>query len=98
METNVAESASNDVKVPVVTAEQTVPVSESKRVKDETNLIQENLSNIVVDASSKVAKKENNKQEKKLTETNEAKNEIEIDEQVDMTGVYSKLLILTSYW
>lgn len=70
----------NDTKVV------TEPVSTNKQVKDETNLMQENLSD-VIEESSKIAKKEENKQEKKSTETTETKPEGEMDEQIDMSGM-----------
>lgn len=57
-------------------------------MKDETNLMQENLSSndTVAEEVPKTAKKEENKQEKKLVETSEMKLESEIDEQIDMSG------------
>lgn len=64
-----------------------MPVSASKQVKDETNLLQENLSSAVAEELPKVAKKEENKQEKKPTETTEVKLESEVDEQIDMSGI-----------
>jgi len=57
-------------------------VSTSKQVKEETNLMQENLSSVVTDEPLKIA----NKQEKKLIETIEMKPEGEIDDQIDMSG------------
>lgn len=71
----------NDTKVA------TEPVSTNKQVKDETNLMQENLSDVIVEESPKIAKKEENKQEKKSTETSEAKPDGELDEQIDMSGM-----------
>jgi len=61
----------------------------SKQVKDETNLMQENLSSDITE-ESKVIKKEENKQEKKSPETVEAKPENEMDEQVDMSGIFNR--------
>lgn len=61
-------------------------MSASKQVKDETNLMQENLSSDNTE-ESKVVKKEENKQEKKSPETVEAKFDAELDEQVDMSGM-----------
>lgn len=58
-------------------------VSASKQVKDETNLMQENLSGAIAEEPSKVAKKE----EKKSPEMTETKLEGEADEQVDMSGM-----------
>jgi len=57
-------------------------VSTSKQVKEETNLMQENLSSVATDEPLKIA----NKQEKKLIETIEMKSEGEIDDQIDMSG------------
>lgn len=62
-------------------------MSASKQVKDETNLIQENLSGAIAEEPPKVAKKEEIKQEKKSPETSEIKFEGEADEQVDMSGM-----------
>ncbi|XP_026830035.1 MAP7 domain-containing protein 1 isoform X6 [Ooceraea biroi] len=73
------------------------PVSTSKQVKDETNLMQENLSsgNVVVEEPSKT-KKEENKQEKKLIETVEVKPEGEMDDQIDMSAsLIAKIRITT---
>lgn len=67
-----------------------MPVSASKQVKDETNLLQENLSNTVAEEPPKVTKKEENKQEKKPTETTEIKPESEVDEQIDMSGTFRR--------
>ena len=61
----------------------------SKQVKDETNLMQENLSGAIAE-EPKIAKKEENKQEKKSPEMTEIKLEGEMDEQVDMSGMKSK--------
>lgn len=64
-------------------------MSASKQVKDETNLMQENLSGAIAEEPPKVAKKEENKQEKKSPETTEIKlGEGEVDEQVDMSGMW----------
>lgn len=60
-------------------------MSASKQVKDETNLMQENLSGAITE-EPKVVKKEENKQEKKSPETIETKLEGEVDEQIDMSG------------
>ncbi|CAL1689249.1 unnamed protein product [Lasius platythorax] len=88
-EANIAESMTNDTKVV------TEPVSTNKQVKDETNLMQENLSD-VIEESSKIAKKEENKQEKKSTETTETKPEGEMDEQIDMSAsMIAKIRITT---
>jgi len=57
-------------------------VSTSKQVKEEANLMQENLSSVVTEESLKIA----NKQEKKLIETIEVKPESEMDDQIDMSG------------
>lgn len=62
-------------------------MSASKQVKDETNLLQENLSSAVAEEPPKVTKKEENKQEKKPTDTTEVKPESEVDEQIDMSGM-----------
>ncbi|XP_025158633.1 ensconsin isoform X11 [Harpegnathos saltator] len=92
-ESNIAESVIEDTKV---VEEQTVPVSASKQVKDETNLLQENLLSTVAEEPPKVAKKEENKQEKKPTETTEVKSENEMDEQVDMSAsMIAKIRITT---
>lgn len=69
-------------------------MSASKEVKDETNLMQENLSGAIAEEPSKVAKKEENKQEKKSPET-EIKLEGETDEQVDMSGMINRNFIET---
>lgn len=61
----------------------------SKQVKDETNLMQENLSSDVTE-ESKAMKKEENKQEKKSPESIEVKPDNEIDEQVDMSGMFNR--------
>jgi len=60
----------------------------SKQVKDETNLMQENLSGAIAE-EPKIAKKEENKQEKKSPEMTEIKLEGEMDEQIDMSGMKS---------
>ncbi|XP_025075268.1 uncharacterized abhydrolase domain-containing protein DDB_G0269086 isoform X6 [Pogonomyrmex barbatus] len=87
-EVNVTESVTNDTKA----AE---PVSASKQVKDETNLMQENLSGAITE-ESKIIKKEENKQEKKSPETIETKLEGEVDEQVDMSAsMIAKIRITT---
>lgn len=67
-------------------------MSASKQVKDETNLIQENLSDAIAE-EPKVAKKEENKQEKKSPEMTEIKLEGEMDEQVDMSGMINRNFI-----
>lgn len=64
-------------------------MSASKQVKDETNLMQENLSGAIAE-EPKVAKKEENKQEKKSPEMIETKLEGEVDEQVDMSGMINR--------
>lgn len=69
-----------------------MPVSANKQVKDETNLLQENLSSTVAEEPPKVAKKEENKQEKKPTETTEVKFD-EVDEQIDMSGILRRQLV-----
>lgn len=69
------------------------PVSASKQVKDETNLMQENLSGAIAEEPSKVVKKEENKQEKKSPEMTEIKLEGEVDEQVDMSGMINRSFI-----
>lgn len=90
-ELNIAVSVVEDTKV---TEEQTMPVSANKQVKDETNLLQENLSaSTVAEEPPKVAKKEENKQEKKPTETTEVKFEGEVDEQIDMSGILRRQLV-----
>lgn len=89
-ELNIAESVVEDTKV---AEEQTMPVSANKQVKDETNLLQENLSSTVAEEPPKVAKKEENKQEKKPTETTEVKFEGEVDEQIDMSGILRRQLV-----
>lgn len=88
-ESNIVESVTEDTKV---TEEQTAPVSASKQVKDETNLLQENLlSSAIAEEVPKVAKKEENKQEKKSPETTEVKLESEVDiEQIDMSGIFKQ--------
>ncbi|XP_011251301.1 inner centromere protein isoform X26 [Camponotus floridanus] len=89
-EANVAESTINDTKVTME------PVSTSKQVKDETNLMQENLSDVIMEEPPKIVKKEENKQEKKPTETIETKPESEMDEQVDMSAsMIAKIRITT---
>ncbi|XP_077281979.1 uncharacterized protein LOC143908294 isoform X3 [Temnothorax americanus] len=89
-EANVVESITNDVKVAME------PVSASKQVKDETNLMQENLSGAIAEEPSKVVKKEENKQEKKSPEMTETKLEGEVDEQVDMSAsMIAKIRITT---
>ncbi|XP_024869943.1 ensconsin-like isoform X25 [Temnothorax curvispinosus] len=89
-EANVVESLTNDVKVAME------PVSASKQVKDETNLMQENLSGAIAEEPSKVVKKEENKQEKKSPEMTETKLEGEVDEQVDMSAsMIAKIRITT---
>ncbi|XP_072746503.1 uncharacterized protein [Anoplolepis gracilipes] len=86
-ETNIAEPT-NDTKV--------VMEPTSKQVKDETNLMQENLSGVIMEESSKIIKKEENKQEKKSTEMTEIKPEGEMDEQVDMSAsMIAKIRITT---
>lgn len=65
-------------------------MSTSKQVKDETNLMQENLSDVIMEEPPKIVKKEENKQEKKPTETIETKPESEMDEQVDMSGMINQ--------
>ncbi|XP_025986756.2 ensconsin isoform X21 [Solenopsis invicta] len=88
-EANVIKSVINETKV---AAE---PMSASKQVKDETNLIQENLSDAIAE-EPKVAKKEENKQEKKSPEMTEIKLEGEMDEQVDMSAsMIAKIRITT---
>lgn len=69
------------------------PVSASKQVKDETNLMQENLWGAIAEEPAKVAKKEENKQEKKSPEMTETKLEGEADEQVDMSGMINRNFI-----
>lgn len=63
-------------------------MSTSKQAKEETNLMQENLSSsgVVTEEASKTTKKEENKQEKKLMETTEMKLEGEADDQMEMSG------------
>ncbi|XP_067212920.1 MAP7 domain-containing protein 1 isoform X15 [Linepithema humile] len=88
-EANVTESVTNDTKIA------TEPVLASKQVKDETNLMQENLSSDVTE-ESKIVKKEENKQEKKSPETVEVKPDNEIDEQIDMSAsMIAKIRITT---
>ncbi|KAL0115315.1 hypothetical protein PUN28_010678 [Cardiocondyla obscurior] len=88
-ETNIVESVANDTKV---TAE---PVLASKQVKDETNLMQE-ISSDAIEEPAKVAKKEDNKQEKKSPEVTEVKLESEGDEQMDMSAsMIAKIRITT---
>lgn len=77
----------NDTKVAME------PVSASKQVKDETNLMQENLSDVIMEEPPKISKKEENKQEKKSTETTEIKSEGEMDEQIDMSGMTNQNFI-----
>lgn len=84
---NIAESVVEDTKV---AEEHTMPVPANKQVKDETNLLQENLSSTVAEEPPKVAKKEENKQEKKPTEV---KFEGEVDEQIDMSGILRRQLV-----
>lgn len=78
-------------------------VSASKQVKDETNLMQESLPDAIAE-EPKVAKKEENKQEKKSPEMTEIKLEGEMDEQVDMSGMINRNFIeveqsfVTSSW
>ncbi|XP_018052380.1 PREDICTED: ensconsin isoform X3 [Atta colombica] len=88
-EANIVESIINDTKIG------TESVLASKQVKDETNLMQENLSGAIAE-EPKIAKKEDNKQEKKSPETNEIKLEGEMDEQVDMSAsMIAKIRITT---
>jgi len=54
--------------------------------------MQENLSGAIVEEPPKVAKKEENKQEKKSPEMTEVKLEGETDEQVDMSGMINEIL------
>ncbi|XP_032680287.1 ensconsin-like isoform X4 [Odontomachus brunneus] len=92
-ESNIVEPVTENTKV---TEEQTMLVSASKQVKDETNLLQENLSSAVAEELPKVTKKEENKQEKKPTETTEVKLESEVDEQIDMSAsMIAKIRITT---
>lgn len=77
----------NDMKVAME------PVSASKQVKDETNLMQENLSDVIMEEPPKITKKEENKQEKKSTETTETKPEGEMDDQIDMSGMINQNFI-----
>ena len=90
-EANIVESITNDTKIG------TEPVSASKQVKDETNLMQENLSGAIAEEPSKITKKEENKQEnkqeKKSPEMTEIKLEGETDEQVDMSGMINQNFI-----
>ncbi|XP_018344031.1 PREDICTED: MAP7 domain-containing protein 1-like isoform X4 [Trachymyrmex septentrionalis] len=93
-EANIVESITNDTKIG------TEPVSASKQVKDETNLMQENLSGAIAEEPSKITKKEENKQEnkqeKKSPEMTEIKLEGETDEQVDMSAsMIAKIRITT---
>ncbi|KAL6426476.1 hypothetical protein ACFW04_009139 [Cataglyphis niger] len=89
-ETNIIESVTNDTKIAMES------VSASKQVKDETNLMQENLSDIIMEEPPKITKKEENKQEKKSTETTETKSEGEMDEQIDMSAsMIAKIRITT---
>ncbi|XP_011880144.1 PREDICTED: MAP7 domain-containing protein 1-like isoform X10 [Vollenhovia emeryi] len=89
-ETNVVESVTSDIKVAMES------VSASKQVKDETNLMQENVLGAVAEEPSKVAKMEENKQEKKSPEMTETKFEGEADEQVDMSAsMIAKIRITT---
>lgn len=69
------------------------PVSASKQVKDETNLMQENLSDVIMEEPPKITKKEENKQEKKSMETTETKPEGEMDDQIDMSGMINQNFI-----
>lgn len=74
-----------------MTADQGVPAPASKQVKDETNLMQENLSSVVAE-EPKAVKKEETKQkqeEKKSTEMNEVKVPESEIEEVDMSGMLS---------
>lgn len=77
----------NDMKVAME------PVLASKQVKDETNLMQENLSDVIMEEPPKITKKEENKQEKKSTETTETKPEVEMDDQIDMSGMINQNFI-----
>ncbi|XP_029674722.1 ensconsin-like isoform X16 [Formica exsecta] len=89
-EANIVESMTNDMKVAME------PVSASKQVKDETNLMQENLSDVIMEEPPKITKKEENKQEKKSTETTETKPEGEMDDQIDMSAsMIAKIRITT---
>ncbi|XP_014476821.1 PREDICTED: ensconsin-like isoform X4 [Dinoponera quadriceps] len=92
-ESNIIESITEDTKM---AEEQSVPVSASKQVKDETNLLQENLLSAVTEEPPKAVKKEENKQEKKPTEISEVKPESEVDEQIDMSAsMIAKIRITT---
>ncbi|KAH0951102.1 hypothetical protein HN011_002886, partial [Eciton burchellii] len=85
-EVNIIEFVTNETKI---AAE---PVSTSKQVKEETNLMQENLSSVMTEEPLKIA----NKQEKKLIETIEMKPEGEMDDQVDMSAsMIAKIRITT---
>lgn len=66
-------------------------MSTNKQAKDETNLMQENLSTggLVAEEPPKTAKEEN-KQERKLIEIMEVKSEGEVDDQIDMSGMASQ--------
>ncbi|XP_018405032.1 PREDICTED: ensconsin isoform X8 [Cyphomyrmex costatus] len=89
-EANVVESITNNTKIA------TEPVLASKQVKDETNLMQENLSGAIAEEPPKVVKKEENKQEKKSPEITEIKLEGEADEQIDMSAsMIAKIRITT---
>ncbi|KAM0725311.1 Reticulocyte-binding protein-like protein 2a [Formica fusca] len=89
-EANIVESMTNDMKVAME------PVSASKQVKDETNLMQENLSDVIMEEPPKITKKEENKQEKKSMETTETKPEGEMDDQIDMSAsMIAKIRITT---
>ncbi|XP_070158612.1 ensconsin isoform X33 [Polyergus mexicanus] len=89
-EANIVESMTNDMKVAME------PVSASKQVKDETNLMQENLPDVIMEEQPKITKREENKQEKRSTDTTETKPDGEMDEQIDMSAsMIAKIRITT---
>lgn len=85
-EISAAEQGTEEVKEPAI-IEQSNSVSVTKQTKDETNINQENQSQLVPSQveTAKSAKKEENKPEKKPPPEIEAKSE-PILEEIDMSG------------
>ncbi|XP_043253404.1 MAP7 domain-containing protein 1-like isoform X20 [Colletes gigas] len=93
-EITAAEQSTEQVKEPAI-IEQSNTVSVSKQTKDETNSNQEVQSVVPPQETPKVARKDDNKQEKKPVET-EAKSENNLEEQVDMSAsMIAKIRITT---
>ncbi|XP_076620532.1 uncharacterized protein LOC143341438 isoform X14 [Colletes latitarsis] len=93
-EITAAEQSTEEVKESTI-IEQSNTVSVSKQTKDETNSNQEIQSVVPPQETPKVARKDDNKQEKKSVET-EAKSENNLEEQVDMSAsMIAKIRITT---